>query len=115
VVISVFSSAHLISTGVDRIRYKIILKKDKNKKPLSVMLFPERDYPFSHSFLTEVYGKLFVSRGHNIVWITYARGVNSQSEWAKWNGAKLFLLRKCQREGKIYRLFLKRTIQIINS
>jgi glycosyltransferase involved in cell wall biosynthesis len=79
------------------------------------MLFPERTYPFNHSFLTEIYEKLFVQKGHNIVWTMYSFDPSNQKKSFNWNGTKVYLLSKLEEKKTIYGKILKRITLLRNT
>lgn len=63
-----------------------------SSRDLSILMFPLMPYPCDHSFLEEVYTKIFRRKGHKIVWVMRSKEPIRKREIRYWNGTKVYLL-----------------------
>jgi glycosyltransferase involved in cell wall biosynthesis len=61
-------------------------------RPLSILMFPQKQYPSDHAMLEEVYTKILPARGHRVTFVMRPRQAGRDQRPVEWNGATVHLL-----------------------
>lgn len=60
---------------------------------MKLLLLVDWSYPCDHQFLTEVYAKNFIDKGHELTWVMRPQDPNHQTiEYKNWNDSEVYIL-----------------------